>query len=71
MLLLIMLQSVNIDLNSSLRKNLSIYMAHTWPNREDIFFIIAEDPIAIGIQKEILLAILLGFWRLILTLLLS
>jgi len=32
---------------------------------------IAEDSMAIGIQEEILLAILLGFWRLILTLLLS
>ena len=28
-LLLIMLQLVNIDLDSSLRKNLSVYVAHT------------------------------------------
>ena len=67
-LLLIMLQSVNIDLDSFLRKNLSVYMAYTQLNHKDIFFTIAEDSIAIGIQEEILLAILLGFWRLILML---
>ena len=63
-----MLQSVNIDLDSFLRKNLSVYMAYTQLNHKDIFFTIAEDSIAIGIQEEILLAILLGFWRLILML---
>ena len=70
-LLLITLQSVNIDLDSFLRKNLSVYVAHTQSNHKDIFFMIAEDSTAIGIQEEILLAILLGFWRLILMLLLS
>jgi len=70
-LLLIMLQLVNMDLNSSLRKNLSVHVAHTWLNHEDIFFIIAEDSTVIGIQEEILLAILLGFWKLILMLSLS
>jgi len=62
---------VNIDLDSSLRKNLSVYVAYIQSNHEDIFFMIAEDSMAIGIQEEILLAILLGFWRLILTLSLS
>jgi len=70
-LLLITLQSVNIDLDSSLRKNLSVHVAHTQSNHKDIFFMIAEDLTAIEIQEEILLAILLGFWRLILMLLLS
>ena len=51
-LLLIMLQSVNIDLDSSLRKNLSVYVAHTQLNHEDIFFIIAEDSMAIGICQN-------------------
>jgi len=53
-LLLIMLQLVNIDLDSSLRKNLSVYVAHTWSNCEDIFFMIAEDSTAIGIQEKTL-----------------
>jgi len=66
-----MLQPVNIDLDSSLKKNLSVYVAHTQLNRKDIFFMIAKDSMAIKIQEEILLAILLGFWRLILMLLLS
>ena len=60
-LLLIMLQSVNIDLDSSLRKNLSVHVAHTQSNHKDIFFMIVEDSMAIGIQEDFLLAILLGF----------
>ena len=70
-LLLIMHLSVNIDLDSSLGKNLSAYMAYIWLNHKNIFFMIIEDSTAIGIQEEILLVILLGFWRLILILLLS
>jgi len=70
-LLLIMYLSVNIDLDSFLEKNLSIYVAYIQSNHKDIFFMIAKDSMAIGIQEEILLVILLGFWRLILMLLLS
>ena len=66
-----MLQLVNIDLNSFLRKNLSVHVAYTQLNHKDIFFTIAKDSTAIGIQEDILLAILLGFWRLILMLLFS
>jgi len=46
-------------------------MAYIQLNCEDIFFMIVEDSTAIGIQEEILLVILLGFWRLILMLSLS
>jgi len=70
-LLLIIHLSVNIDLDSSLEKNLSAYVTYIRSNHKDIFFMIVEDSMAIGIQEEILLVILLGFWRLILTLLLS
>ena len=70
-LLLIMHLSVNIDLDSSLGKNLSAHVAYIQSNRKDIFFMIAEDSMAIRIREEILLVILLGFWRLILMLLLS
>ena len=51
-LLLITLQLVNIDLDSSLRKNLSVYVAHTRSNHEDIFFMIAEDSMAIEICQN-------------------
>jgi len=70
-LLLIMHLLVNIDLDSSLGKNLSAHVAYIWLNHEDIFFMIVEDSTAIRIREEILLVILLGFWRLILMLLLS
>ena len=70
-LLLIMHLSVNIDLDSSLGKNLSAHVAYIQLNYEDIFFMIVEDSMAIRIWEEIFLVILLGFWRLILTLLLS
>ena len=70
-LLLIMHLSVNIDLDSSLGKNLSAHVAYIQLNHENIFFMIAKDSTAIGIWEEILLVILLGFWRLILMLLLS
>jgi len=67
----IMLQLENIGLDFSLGKNLSVYAVCTLLNHIDIFSIIAEDLMAIGIQDETLLAILLCFWKLILTLLLS
>jgi len=70
-LTLIIYLLVNIDLDSSLGKNLSAHVAYIWLNCEDIFFMIAEDSMAIGIREEIFLVILLSFWRLILTLSLS
>ena len=65
-LLLIMLQLENIDLDFSLGKNLSAYVVYILSNYEDIFSLIVEDLTAIRIWEEILLAILLCFWRLIL-----
>jgi len=67
----IMLQLENIGLDFSLGKNLSAHAVCTLLNHVDIFSMIAEDLTAIEIQDETLLAILLCFWRLILTLLLS
>jgi len=40
---------VNIDLDSSLEKNLNAHVAYIQLNHEDIFFMIAEDSMAIGI----------------------
>jgi len=48
-LLLIMHLLVNIDLDSSLEKNLNAHVAYIQLNHEDIFFMIAEDSMAIGI----------------------
>jgi len=67
----ITLQLENIGLNFSLGKNLSTHVVCILSNHIDIFSMIAEDLMAIGIQDKTLLAILLCFWRLILMLLLS
>ena len=61
-----MLQLENIDLDFSLGKNLSAHVVYILSNHKDIFSLIVEDLTAIRIQEEILLAILLFFWRLIL-----
>ena len=67
----ITLQLENIGLDFSLGKNLSAHVVCILLNHVDIFSMIAEDLTAIGIWDKTLLAILLCFWRLILTLLLS
>ena len=51
----------NIGLDFSLGKNLSACVVCTLSNHEDIFSMIAEDLMAIGIRDEILLVILLCF----------
>ena len=61
----------NIGLDFSLGNNLSAHAVCILLNHIDIFSMIAEDLMAIGIQDKTLLAILLCFWRLILMLLLS
>ena len=58
---LITLQLENIGLDFSLGKNLSACVVCTLSNHEDIFSMIAEDLMAIGIQDKILLVILLCF----------
>ena len=58
---LITLQLENIGLDFSLGKNLSACVVCTLSNHEDIFSMIAEDLMAIGIRDEILLVILLCF----------
>ena len=66
-----MLLLENIGLDFSLEKNLNAHVVYILLNLEDIFSMITQDLIAIGIWEETLLATLLCFWRLILTLLLS
>ena len=66
-----MLLLENIGLDFSLEKNLNAHVVYILLNLEDIFSMIAQDLIAIGIWEETLLATLLCFWRLILMLLLS
>ena len=66
-----MLLLENIGLDFSLEKNLNAHVVYILLNLEDIFSMITQDLIAIGIWEETLLATLLCFWRLILMLLLS
>ena len=62
---LIMLQSENINLDFFPVKNLSVCVVYTLLKHEDIFSSSVKNSMAIGIQKETFLAILLCFWRLI------
>jgi len=64
----IMLLLENTGLDFSLGKNLNAHVVCILSNQGDIFSMIVADLTAIGIWEETLLATLLCFWRLILTL---
>ena len=49
----IMLQSVNIDFSSSLRKNLVVHVVSTLLRQDETSFMSVEDLTSIGTQEEI------------------
>ena len=50
---------MNIDLGSSLGKNLNVHAAYTLLNQDAIFYMSVVDLMVIGIQEGTLLVILL------------